>query len=115
MTDPILVKLLLKPLASIFELEFLRLIPEPFTSGGVFDPFFGETGIRGPVPAPHWSTSLRATSSGIVRFDLTEGADLAPKNFFVGGLGVPEEVARERLEDTEGEGGKAGPPVCCRE
>ena len=58
MTDPILVKLLLNPLASNLELEFFRLTPAP--SGGVFDPFFGEVGVRGPAPGPdpHWSTSL---------------------------------------------------------
>jgi len=26
---------------------------------------------------------------------------------------VPEEVAIDRLEDTDGDGGKAGPPGCC--
>ena len=36
------------------------------------------------------------------------------KNFFVDALGVPEEVATDRLEDTDGEGGKAGPPGYCR-
>jgi hypothetical protein len=91
----------------------LRLTPAP--SGGVFDPFFGEVGVRGPAPvlAPHWSTSLYATSSGIV-FDRTDGVDLVGKNFFVDALGVPEEVAIDRLEDTDGEGGKAGPPGYCR-
>jgi len=83
----------------------LRLSPAP--SGGVCDPFFGEVGVRGPSPvlAPHWSTSLYATNSGIV-FDRTDGADLVGKNFFVDALGVPEnDVASERFEDTDGEGG----------
>jgi hypothetical protein len=56
---------------------------------------------------------LYATNSGIV-FDRTDGADLLGKNFFVDALGVPEEVAIDRLEDTDGEGGKAGPPGYCR-
>jgi hypothetical protein len=113
MTDPILVKLRLKPLASNLELEFLRLTPAP--SGGVFDPFFGEVGVWGPAPvlAPHWSISLYATNSGIV-FDRTDGVDLVGKNFFADALGVPEEVAIDRLEDTDGDGGKAGPPGYCR-
>ena len=114
MTDPILVKLRLSPLASNLELEFLRLTPAP--SGGVSDPFLGEVGVWGPAPvlAPHWSTSLYATNSGIV-FDRTDGADLAGKNFFEDALGAPEDdVARERFEDTDGEGGKAGPPGYCR-
>ena len=100
-------------MASNLEREFFRLTPAP--SGGVFDPFFGEVGVRGPAPVlvPHWSTSLYATNSGIV-FDRTDGADLVVKNFFVDALGVPEEVAIDRLEDTDGEGGKAGPPGYCR-
>jgi hypothetical protein len=114
MTDPILVKLLLNPLASNLELEFFRLTPAP--SGGVFDPFLGEVGVQGPAPvlAPHWSTSLYATNSGIV-FDRTDAVDLAPKIFFVDALGAPEDdVASERFEDNDGEGGKAGPPGYCR-
>jgi len=62
MTDPIRDKLLLKPLANIFELEFLRRKPE---SSGVCRPelFRGDRGGRGPLvpllpPTPHWSTSL---------------------------------------------------------
>jgi hypothetical protein len=48
-------------------------------------------------------------------FDRTDGVGLVPKNFFVDALGVPEvEVAMERCEDTDGDGGKAGPPGYCR-
>lgn len=52
MTDPMRVKLLLRPLTSIFELEFFRLSPPPGPALALkpWVPLFGEVEVRG---APH--------------------------------------------------------------
>lgn len=71
MTDPIRVKLLLRPLTSNFPPEFFRLNPEPRLLANPSR--FGEMG--GCVRcAPHWSTSLYPVISGIVALDRKEGA-----------------------------------------